>query len=97
MFSEMRKMRTKHRIVRERKLSQPDGFAGKESPSTQISSNGFDINEEDIEDIQFDVTCSYTEIYNEQIHDLLDQTKQVSLNIREDAKKGIVLENETTV
>ena len=27
---------------------------------------------EDVDDISFEIVCSYTEIYNEQIHDLLD-------------------------
>ena len=49
---------------------------------------------EDITEIVFEVVCSYTEIYNEQIHDLLDPT-QTRLQIREDTKKGIILENET--
>lgn len=49
---------------------------------------------DDIEEISFEVVCSYTEIYNEQIHDLLDPT-QTRLQIREDTKKGIILENET--
>ena len=29
---------------------------------------------EDIEDISFEVICSYTEIYNEMINDLLDSS-----------------------
>ena len=48
----------------------------------------------DIEEISFDIACSYTEIYNEQIHDLLDPT-QTRLQIREDGKRGVILENET--
>jgi len=39
--------------------------------------------------------CSYSEIYNEQIHDLLDVSGQSKLQIREDAKRGILLEGET--
>jgi hypothetical protein len=30
---------------------------------------------EDIDEISFEISCSYTEIYNEQIHDLLDPTQ----------------------
>ena len=41
--------------------------------------------------------CSYSEIYNEQIFDLLDATLQKKLQIREDVKKGIFLEGETQV
>lgn len=37
--------------------------------------------------------CSYIEIYNEQIIDLLDVKKDKKLNIRQDLKKGIFVEN----
>lgn len=50
---------------------------------------------EDIDDISFEIVCSYSEIYNEQIHDLLDPSQQSKLQIREDTKKGIILEGET--
>lgn len=60
--------------------------AGFKCPGYQIS--------EDIEEISFEIVCSYCEIYNEQIFDLLD-IKQQKLQIREDTKKGIILENET--
>ena len=50
---------------------------------------------DEIEHLSFEITCSYTEIYNEQIFDLLDVSQQSKLQIREDAKKGIFLENET--
>ena len=50
---------------------------------------------ENIEEISFEVVCSYTEIYNEQIHDLLDPIGNAKLQIREDAKRGIILEGET--
>jgi kinesin family member 15 len=53
---------------------------------------------EDIEEISFEVVCSYSEIYNEQINDLLDNSGGSSkLQIREDTKKGIILEGETQV
>ena len=36
------------------------------------------------------VTCSYFELYNEQIIDLLDKGKdKKNLNIRQDVKKGV--------
>jgi hypothetical protein len=36
------------------------------------------------------VTCSYYELYNEQIIDLLDARKEKrSLNIRQDVKRGM--------
>jgi kinesin family protein 15 len=54
---------------------------------------GYQI-DEDIQEISFEIVCSYCEIYNEQIFDLLD-AKQQKLQIREDTKKGIILENET--
>lgn len=45
------------------------------------------------EGAQFDflVRCSYLEIYNEQIMDLLEPTS-VNLHIREDIKKGVYVE-----
>lgn len=42
------------------------------------------------------VTCSYFELYNEQIIDLLDRGKdKKTLNIRQDVKKGVFVENLT--
>jgi hypothetical protein len=38
------------------------------------------------------VTCSYFEIYNEQLVDLLDQSPK-KLTVREDLKKGVFVEN----
>lgn len=35
----------------------------------------------------FDVTCSYLEVYNEVIYDLLD-TQQQALELREDPEEG---------
>ena len=35
------------------------------------------------------VTCSYFELYNEQIMDLIEPKKDKKLNIRKDAKKGV--------
>jgi len=51
---------------------------------------------ENIEEISFEVVCSYSEIYNEQIHDLLDTSgTSKNLQVREDTKRGIILEGET--
>lgn len=42
------------------------------------------------------VTCSYFELYNEQIIDLLDRGKdKKNLNIRQDVRKGVFIENLT--
>ena len=38
------------------------------------------------------VRCSYLEIYNEQIMDLLDSHSTCNLHIREDLKKGVYVE-----
>lgn len=38
------------------------------------------------------VTCSYFEIYNEQLVDLLDQSSK-KLTVREDMKRGVFVEN----
>ncbi|XP_031100567.1 kinesin-like protein KIN-12E [Ipomoea triloba] len=48
------------------------------------------------EKIRFTCRCSFLEIYNEQILDLLDPSS-VNLQIREDTKKGIHVENLTEV
>ena len=42
-------------------------------------------------------TCSYYEIYNEQIIDLLDikKDKEKKMMIRQDMKKGVFVENMT--
>lgn len=48
---------------------------------------------DDVEDISFEIVCSYCEIYNEQIFDLLDPMQQ-KLQIREDTKRGIILDPE---
>lgn len=40
------------------------------------------------------VTCSYYELYNEQIIDLLDKSREKkNLNIRQDVRKGMFVEN----
>lgn len=41
--------------------------------------------------LQFLVKCSFLEIYNEQIMDLLEPSS-VNLNIREDINKGVYVE-----
>lgn len=42
------------------------------------------------------VTCSYFELYNEQIIDLLDSKKErKNLNIRQDVKRGVFVEGLT--
>ena len=47
-------------------------------------------------DIEFSVKCSYYQIYNEKIQDLLD-TRKTDLSIREDKKKGIWVEDATEI
>ena len=46
-----------------------------------------------MENTECNITCSYFEIYNEQIIDLLDLTKDKKMNIRRDAKRGVFVEN----
>ncbi|KAA8544392.1 hypothetical protein F0562_022404 [Nyssa sinensis] len=48
------------------------------------------------EKIKFTCKCSFLEIYNEQILDLLD-TSSINLQVREDTKKGVYVENLTEV
>ncbi|KAK2454035.1 kinesin protein KIN-12B [Trifolium repens] len=54
------------------------------------------INEEQTDQLQYQCHCSFLEIYNEQITDLLDPNKR-NLQIREDVKSGIYVENLTEV
>jgi kinesin family member 15 len=44
----------------------------------------------------FKITCSYLEIYNEKINDLLNE-KNLDLRIREDPKLGVYVQNLTEV
>ncbi|XP_051113609.1 kinesin-like protein KIN-12E isoform X2 [Andrographis paniculata] len=48
------------------------------------------------EKLKFTCRCSFLEIYNEQIFDLLDPSSS-NLQIREDSKKGVYVENLTEV
>lgn len=50
---------------------------------------------EQIEKSECNISCSYYEIYNEQIIDLLDTRKDKKLSIRQDMKKGVFVENMT--
>ncbi|CAJ2677536.1 unnamed protein product [Trifolium pratense] len=54
------------------------------------------INEEQTDQLQYQCHCSFLEIYNEHITDLLDPNKR-NLQIREDVKSGIYVENLTEV
>lgn len=50
-----------------------------------------------MENTECQITCSYYEIYNEQIIDLLDvkKDKDKKMVIRQDGKKGVFVENMT--
>ena len=48
-------------------------------------------------DAKYLVRCSYLEIYNERILDLLGQNKDEKLDVKEDPDKGIYVKNLTTV
>lgn len=75
---------------------------GRDSPNRGLQPRVFDylfglINQSKREaqtdmEIEYVITCSYLEIYNEHIMDLLGDSKAV-LNIREDIKKGVYVEN----
>ena len=88
LFQSLGRVQTKHRFMKER---------GKSRNTTSPSGHDLLYQQfgDDIEEIQFEVICSYTEIYNEQIQDLLDSSGNSKLQIREDAKRGVVLEGET--
>jgi len=45
------------------------------------------------EDFQFLCKCSFIEIYNEQVYDLLDTNKTASLNIRECIQRGVFVDH----
>lgn len=47
--------------------------------------------------IKFLVRCSYLEIYNESILDLLSKNNQQNLQIKEDPNKGLYVKDLTTV
>ena len=47
---------------------------------------------EGVADANYVITCSYYEIYNEQLFDLLDHNEKKKLSIREDIKKGVFIE-----
>lgn len=66
-------------------------------PQTQLSPgkslyNQDIFNPENVAEIEFEVKCTYVEIYNETIFDLLDSNGQTKLQIRED-KGNTFLEN----
>ena len=42
-----------------------------------------------MQNTECNITCSYFEIYNEQIIDLLDLKKDKKMNIRQDSKRGV--------
>jgi hypothetical protein len=42
---------------------------------------------------EYTIKCSYLEIYNEQITDLLNPAEKKKLNLREDGQKGVFVEN----
>lgn len=48
------------------------------------------------EEIEFTVKCSYLEIYNEKIQDLLDPNKS-NLLVKEDKDRGIYIQDLTEV
>ncbi|XVF61441.1 hypothetical protein PTKIN_Ptkin08bG0129700 [Pterospermum kingtungense] len=50
----------------------------------------FDLIESDKSSDKFDVTCSYLEVYNEVIYDLLEKSSG-SLELREDPEQGIIV------
>jgi hypothetical protein len=44
-------------------------------------------------DVDSSITCSYFEIYNEQIIDLLDLKKDKKMNIRQNMRRGVFVDN----
>ena len=66
---------------------------GEDSGLMQRSFRELFIRLNGIENAECFVTCSYFEIYNEQLLDLLDNKKDKKLSIRQDTKKGIFVEN----
>lgn len=90
LFSEIAKIKTLHKLAREKRGE------GRRTPSQhRLKSSGFSNIGDDVEELFFEVVCSYSEIYNEQIFDLLDVSQNKKLQIREDAQRGIILEGET--
>ena len=56
-------------------MKQRNGQGRKSVSPAGFKCPGYQINE-DIEEISFEIVCSYCEIYNEQIFDLLDPKQQ---------------------
>ena len=98
LFSEISKIQARHQMKKERGGKSSSSRARSTvSPSGAKHSSANYQQFEEMEDIQFEIVCAYSEIYNDQIFDLLDATLQKKLQIREDVKKGIFLEGETQV
>lgn len=57
----------------------------------------FGFIDEKSNDMKFLVRCSYLEIYNEEIHDLLVESKNVNkkLDLKEDPSKGVFVKDLT--
>ncbi|KRX05245.1 P-loop containing nucleoside triphosphate hydrolase [Pseudocohnilembus persalinus] len=74
---------------------------GRDNPNRGLQPRVFDylfglINQiKKQKDIEYLVKCSYLEIYNEQIKDLLSSEPSTQMNVREDIKKGVYVENLT--
>jgi kinesin family member 15 len=83
LFKEISKINTKHLLKQEQVGSLSKGIRARKSDHLY---NQEIFSDERVSDISFDVQCSFIEIYNETIYDLLDGQGQ-KLHIRED--KGI--------
>lgn len=60
--------------------------------SARQSNYGSIVIDENVEEIDFDVKCSYLEIYNENILDLLDHSTVTKIVLREDKDRAVYAE-----
>jgi len=81
LFGEIRKINAKHRFEKSRRNESTSVQKARITVSPSVKGTNLNYQQfgDDIEEISFEIDCSYTEIYNEQIHDLLDPSQQSKL------------------
>ena len=87
LFAEMAKIQARHKLSQ---MSSSSGQGNRKSAESGANSAGKSLynqamfKDDRVQEIEFDIKCSYVEIYNETIYDLLDPCGQTKLQIRED-------------
>lgn len=78
LFAEMAKIKNKHMLA-QRSDARASGSIGGGASAGKSLYNQAMFKDERVVDIQFDIKCSYIEIYNETIFDLLDSVGKSKL------------------